>query len=493
MNNNTALTRHPEGSLRELWTISLPLMISTLASLLMIFTDRIFLAHYSIGALNASVNAGTLAWALTAGIGMITAMAEVFVAQYNGARRYKRIGVPVWQMVWFSIFSLLFFIPMAIWGGPAIFAGDSYAEMEIVYFRWLMFFGPSYALVTAFAGFFIGRGRTRMMIWLAVIVNLTNIVLDWALIFGVPGWIPEMGIRGAAIATCFGYFFESAFLAYLFLKKENRVQFGTGNWRLNWIEMVKCCRVGLPQGIFYTLEVLGWAVFFWMMSSLSEKHITISSICQSFAILLSFFCDGLSRGASAVAGNLIGANRHDAVKKIVRSGFFLLVLFSLASSLILLIDPVDTVHVLFFSDFEASSSATSFDGSWQNSLKTCMIFVFIFILFDGLRWLYSGLLTAAGDTFFLLIVGSLSVWIFLLAPVYFIVVRNNLPIEVAWGLTMVYGALFYLVYWFRFRQEGWKKIDLVSPVHPGLKNQANREASRLEVRSDAPRFADQSE
>ncbi len=380
---------------------------------------------------------------------------------------------------------------MAIWGGPVIFAGDPYAEMEIVYFRWLMFFGPSYALVTAFAGFFIGRGRTRMMIWLAVIANLINIVLDWALIFGVPGWIPEMGIQGAAIATCFGYFFESAVLAYLFLKKENRVQFGTGNWRLNWIEMAKCCRVGLPQGVFYTLEVLGWTVFFWMMSSLSEKHITISSICQSFAILLSFFCDGLSRGAAAVAGNLIGANRHDYVKKVLRSGFLLLILFSLATSLILLVDPIDTVHVLFFG--EGTHNPAAFDSSWQSSLQICMVFVVIFILFDGLRWLYSGLLSAAGDMLFLLIVGSLSVWIFLLAPVYFIVVRNNLPIEMAWGLTMVYGALFYLVYWFRFRQEGWKKIDLVTQPLTVADPQANREEDRPAEQSVLPRLADQPE
>lgn len=490
MNQSSALTRYPEGSIRELWTLSLPLMISTLASLCMIFTDRIFLAHYSVGALNASVNAGTLAWALTAGIGMITAMAEVFVAQYNGARRYSRLGIPVWQMIWFSLFSFLFFIPMSIWGAPAIFASDPYAEMEIVYFRWLMFFGPSYALVTAFAGFFIGRGKTKMMIWLAVIANLSNIVLDWALIFGVPGWIPELGIQGAAIATCFGYFFESAFLAYLFLKKENRENFGTGNWRLNWEEMVKCCKVGFPQGIFYTLEVLGWTVFFWMMSSLGEKHITISSICQSFAILLSFFCDGLSRGASAVAGNLIGAKRHNYVNKVLRSGFILLILFSLATSLILLVDPIDTVRLLFFSDFDGSGSA-SFDASWQSSLKICMVFVFIFILFDGLRWLFSGLLTAAGDTFFLLIVGSLSVWIFLLAPVYMIVVKNSLPIETAWGLTMVYGALFYLVYWIRFRQGGWKKINLV--ITQPSQELEHSKGDKLEEEAALTKLADQRE
>ena len=449
---NNTLTRYPEGSIRELWNISLPLMISSLASLFMIFTARIFLAPFSLGALNAFVNGGTLAWARGAGVGMITAMSEVFVAQYNGAKQFKRLGIPVWQMIWFAIFSMAFFVPMAIWGAPAIFAGDRYAELEVPYFRWLMLFGPSYALMTAVAGFFIGRGKTKVMIWLAIIANLINIVLDRALIFGIPGVIPEMGIQGAAIATCSGYFFESAVLGYLFLKKENRVHFGSAYWRINWKEMKKCCKVGLPQGVFCALEVFGWAVFYWMMTDLGEKHITISSICQSFTILLSFFCDGLSRGAAAVAGNFIGAGRHDLVKKVLRSGFTLLFFFSLATSLILVVDPVDIVKYLF-----VDSPSVSVEGS----LTICMVFSFIYILFDGLRWLFSGLLVAAGDTMFLLVAGSLSVWIFLLAPVYLIVVKQNLPVEYAWGLAVLYSALFFAVYAIRFRQGAWQRLSLV--------------------------------
>jgi len=448
-----SLTRYPEGSIRELWSISLPLMISSLASLFMIFTDRIFLAHYSTGALNASVNAGTLAWAMMAGVGMITAMSEVFVAQYNGAKLTKRLGVPVWQMIWFALFSLAFFLPMAIWGAPALFSGDRYGDLEIPYFRWLMIFGPSYALMMAFSGFFIGRGKTKTLIWLAIVTNLINILFDWTLIFGIPGLVPEMGIQGAAIATCLGYLFESAALAYLFLKKENRIQFGTARWHLNWGEMKKCCKIGVPQGVFCALEIFGWAVFYWMMTDLGEKHITISSICQSFTILLSFFYDGLSRGAAAVAGNFIGSKRYHLVGKVLKSGSLLLLLFSLASALILVVDPIDTVRLLFIQHP---------DESIVDSLKICMMFAFTYIFFDGLRWIFSGLLVAAGDTFFLLIAGSLSVWVFLLAPVYFIVVKQSLAVEYAWGLTVLYAALFFIIYGIRFKQGSWKKIDLVT-------------------------------
>jgi len=422
----------------------------------MIFTDRIFLARYSMADLNASVTAGTLAWAIMGGFGMITAMSEVFVAQYNGAKRYEKLGVPVWQMIWLAFLSLILFIPLGIWGGPAIFSESAHSHSEVIYFRWLMFFGPSYALLTSFAGFFIGRGKTAVMIWMAVIANLVNIGLDWALIFGIPGIIPELGIKGAAIATCTGYFLEAAMLAWLFLNKQNRLSFGTGNWKFDWNEMRKCLRVGLPQGVFCCLEIVGWYVFFWMMTSLSEKHITVSSICQSFTILLSFFCDGLSRGSAAVAGNLIGARKQELIGKVLKAGISLLVFFSLATALFLVIDPQDTVRLLFFEQFEA------IDASMISSLKTCMICAFAYMFFEGFRWILSGILVAAGDTLFLLVAGALSVWIFLLLPVYLVVVRQSLPVEIAWILTAIYSALLLSFYWVRFNRGEWRNIDLIT-------------------------------
>lgn len=457
-----SLTRYPEGSIRELWSISMPLMISMLASLFMIFTDRIFLAHYSLASLNAAVTAGTLAWALMVGVGMLTAMSEIFVAQYNGAKQYHRLGIPVWQMIWVSLFSIALFIPLGIWGAPLFFQNNLYAELEVEMFRWLMFFGPSYALMTTLSGFFIGRGKTKMLVFLAIGANMINIALDWALIFGVPGIVPELGIRGAAIATCFGYIFEAGVLSFVFLRKHNRENFGTGNYKIDWAEMKKCCRVGFPQGIFCSLEVFGWAIFYWLMTRLGEVHITVSSICQSFTILLSFFYDGLSRGAAAVAGNLIGAGKKEVVGKVLRSGVCLLVLFNLIVGVFLVLDPDDTVRLLFLEQ----GSAAAIDPAFQGALKTCLIFSFFYLLFEGIRWLLSGLLVAAGDTLFLFIAGSLSVWFLLLGPVYLIVVRSHLSVEYAWGLAAIYSALLFGLYWLRFNWGKWKTIELVKEETP---------------------------
>jgi multidrug resistance protein, MATE family len=463
MQNNSSLTKYPEGSIGELWTVSLPLMISSLASLLMIFVDRCFLARYSLESLNASVNSGTLAWAFLGGIGMLTVMSEVFVAQYNGAKLHTSIGVPVWQMIWFSIFSIIIFIPLGLWGGLLFFNGSAYSSLENDYFKYLMIFGPLYPIQTAISGFYIGRGKTRLLIFLGIIGNLINLVFDWALIFGIKGFIPEMGITGAAIATCIGTLVQVVILCFLFFQKKNRIYYGSSKWKFNYDVFLKCLKVGLPPAIFYCLEIIGWTLFFMMMTSIDEIHITISSICQTIVILLSFFFDGLNRGVAALAGNFIGSKKIDLIHSLLKSSLKLLLYFTIVVSVFLIIKPK------FIVDFLIPGTIEKHIFEWQSIagfsfyaiLKICLLCVFVYLFFEGLRWIFAGLLTAAGDTFFLLISGSLSVWVFLLVPVYLIVVKYSLSVQYAWVMAAVYAVLLSLIYWLRFQKGKWKEIKLI--------------------------------
>jgi len=452
------------SSVKGVFKLSLPLMISALATLFMIFVDRLFLARYSTDTLNAAVNSGTMAWAFFGGIGMATAMSEVFVAQYNGANDKKMIGASVWQMIWVAVISILFFVPMSLWGGPFIYSGSVYASMQIDYFSTLMMFAPAYALMSALAGFFIGQGKTKLLIALAITANLINIILDRILIFGIEGFVPEMGIKGAAIATCSGYLVQAAILLALFLSKKNRQEYGTYKFQFNKNQFLQALKIGAPQGIFYSLEIMGWAIFYEMMTGLSEFHITISAICQSIVILLSFFMDGLNKGVAAIAGNFIGAKRSDQTQKVMKSSIKLQMLFSSAVLLFFLLDP--NITVPFFLNSQESSLLTS--AEFLKTLKTCFLFVFMYITFEGFKWIFAGLLSAAGDTLFLLIAGTFSVWVFLLAPIYFIVVKLNLSVEIAWMLSVTYSIMTSIIYYLRYQSGKWKTIELIQSKDDSL-------------------------
>jgi len=460
------------GSLKELWKISYPLMLSFLSLFVMIFVDRIFLSHYSTQALNAATSAGTFSWSLILGWSTLAGLAEVFVSQYNGAKQYSMLGEPVWQMLWFSLFSIAFFLPMGLWGGSWFYGQPSSTNLEYIYFRYTMYFSPFSVMVAALTAFFVGQGKTSIIKWLALLGNAVNIVFDPLLIFGLGSIVPSMGVAGACIATGTGIIVQAAVLLYLFLKKENQNQFGTNQWKLRWFPFIRCVKIGLPPAIFVFIELLGWSIFYWMMTQISVEHILVSSICQSILLLFVFFGLGLEKGAAIVAGNLIGAQKVDKVHTTLYSGLKMLGLFFLLLVFFFIAFPDLLINLFLHNlqNFDIAFSTDAIDSSslvkLKSTIRTGLIFIAIYMIIEDIRWLINGILTAAGDTFFLMISGASCVWLFLLLPTYFFVMKPHATIHIAFVIWIAYSAIATLLFYFRFKQGKWQKLSLVIESNP---------------------------
>lgn len=450
-----SLTKHPQGSLRELWTLSFPLMLSSLSLMMMLFVDRLMLARFSSEALTAAVSASTFGWSFIFAFTVIGGIAEVFVAQYNGAGLKKKFGEPVWQMLWFSLFTAFVFIPFGFFGAQFVFPNQ---PLEYGYLKWMMIFGPSYPIYAALCGFFIGQGKTKMVTYLAFIANFINAGMDYVLIYGIEGITPSYGVEGAAIATSGSSIFQVIVLTLCFLSKQNRLEHNTGDWKFRWNAFKQCCKIGLPGGLFCGCEICGWAIYYWMLASVSPQHLVVASITQSFALLCYFFAEGVSKGAATIAGNLIGAGQIALVSKVFQNGLKLVVLFSGALLVIYLI--ADDLLVNAFLD--SARTEARWDSSLESSLRTCLLLSIGYMLFEGIRLLLTGLLTAAGDTRFLLLSGATNTWVFLVLPVYLLVVRTSSTIVFAATICLVYSAIAALSYFLRFQMGRWRKHALLT-------------------------------
>jgi len=451
-----ALTKYKEGSLQELCAISFPLMLSSLSVMAMLFVDRLFLAKFSLEAFNAAIAAGTLGWAFILGALVLTSISQVFVAQYYGAGRTEKLGEPVWQMIWLSLGMSIAFFPLALFGSDWFFGSSPETKLQMEYFKWLMFFGSSYAMYGALCGFFVGQGKVRLITLIAFLANFVNAGLDWVMIFGIPDLFPSLGVRGAAIATCTSQMFQVVVLFYLFLKKENRETYQTSNYKIHWDAMYQCIRIGSPAAIFMTLEILGWAIYYQLMVDISEKHITVAGIWQSLIILFWFITEGVQKGISTLAGNFIGAGK----RHLIRSSFFagikiLLLLFT--SILVLIMGFQEKIVEYFLTTAEISTI-----DEYRDAIFFCTVTGVLYMLFEGIRYLIAGILTAAGDTMFLLATGCISIWIFLIAPVYYIVVKNGSSIEVSSLICTAYAGLAAFINFVRYKQGKWKTIVITA-------------------------------
>lgn len=456
-----------DGSLRELWRVSSSLMISFFSMFAMMFCDRLFLANYSAKALSAATSAGTFYFAGQLFLVTLCAMAEVFVAQYNGAKQYQKLGQPVWQMIWLSLFSCLFFLSLATVGTNFLVETGFFNSEEGCYFRWSNFFAPCFPLLAAISAFFIGQGKTQMIKWMAVLGNLVNIILDPLFIFGIKGWIPSMGMKGAVIATAIGVALQVVILGKIFLSQTNRKVFGTSYWQFNRQSFWRYLKVGIPPAFFVLFEVVGWACFYKMMERLSPKHILVTSISQSVLFLLIFFGLALEKGVAAVAGNLIGAKQFHEVKQVFKSGLILVLSFGLVLAIILIGFPNYLID-WFFHNPAALEGSFKFSAELMVSTRLAIKFAFVVLVFyitiENIRFLLTGMLTSAGDTMFLMIAGSFSIWVFMIFPTYLFMVRGQSEVEMAFYIWLFYAVAITMILYWRFVKGKWRERHLIQDL-----------------------------
>lgn len=456
-----------DGSVKTLWKISLPLILSFLSTLGMITVDRFFLASYSAEALSAAVSGGTAAWAFTFGGQTLTNISGIFVAQYNGSNQHDKIGRPVWQMIWLSLAMSIPFSATAVWFAPWAFSGSHIAAEQTLYFRWTMAIGPLMCLIGGLNGFFIGRGKTYAITWLTLLGNLINLVLDPIFIFGW-GPIRSLGISGACLATGIGLLSQIIILFILFLKKENRDSLGTSSCRICRKTLWDMIRIGSPEAIAATLEIGAWATFYCLLSGLSAIHILVTSVGQSMLMAFFFFGIGMEQGISSVCGNLIGAKRKDEVVKAFGSGLKIVGLFGIGLMTTLWLGG-DWIVDLFLKkpdNLEGSShlSTLSIEDltlARDYVLKSCLI-IGVYIVIENVRCLLFGILRAAGDTFFILLLSVLSTWSILLLPTYLLMTIWKMPVNTSFWIWLSYATLSTAICYIRFASGGWRKREIFS-------------------------------
>jgi multidrug resistance protein, MATE family len=448
--------------IRQLWGMTFPLLLSSLSGMAMLFVDRLILAYYSLDAHNAAVESMNLGWAFLTGWIALANIAQIFVAQNFGAGQYRLLGQPVWQIIWLGVLSCFIFWPAAIWFPGIFFGPDPLYEMQRTYLFWMVIFGPAHVLFAGLAGFFIGQGKTFITSLTVLVGNVINTILCCVLVFGWDGYISSFGIQGSAISTNAAVLGQIIILGWAFLRQPNRELYGTKLWKWDPCLLGKCIKIGLPSAVFGILEVVGWVVFYQMMASLGEKHLTVAGIVQNILILFNFFGDGLSRAVAILSGNAIGANQPENVYKYVKAGFLLMSIFAVCLAIFL------WATNEFIIDWFLRTAPDEKRMLFYPALVFGLANVVIYKYLEGIRLIMAGALTAAADTLFLLIGGTCSIWVFMVIPIYYFVKLQGASIEMALALCSLYTFLSASVYGWRFYSNAWQKNDslVMEPTSP---------------------------
>ncbi|MBN9286909.1 MAG: hypothetical protein BGO43_04860 [Gammaproteobacteria bacterium 39-13] len=454
---NTAILNDSKGHIRALWRICFPLMLTALSGTLMAFLDRIILAKYDTQAMIAATIAANVVFIFQFGAMSIAMIAEVFVGQYNGAQQWKEIAKPVWQMIWFGLLCAFIMIPLGLFG-ETLFIPREFAKEGDPYFSWMMIFGPVFPVAAALSAFFIGRGKIKVVTLSVILGNILNLLLGLLLVWGIPGILAPLGAKGAAIATGIAETCVVLGLLWVFLHPSNQEKYQTHVWHFNKDLFIKCIKIGFPNTVGHMIATAAWAVLMLFLAKRGLEHITVISIGFSIWMLFSFITEGLQKGVTAIAANCIGAKKQKYISDVLMTGLKLQFLLAIILAVPLVIMP--NVLVDFFIPLHSEGADIS---HLRELVEMSCRWLWVAYIFDGMAWVIDGILTAAGDTRFIMFMNSIGTWVFCVAPIYLFVVIQDGAAMLTLQLITIYCLVLFASYYFRYRSNKWQNNLLVEP------------------------------
>lgn len=280
-------------------------------------TDTAFLGRVGEVALGAAAMGGllyicvyTIAFGFSVG-------SQILIARRNGEGNYRAVGPIMWQGTAFSFgMAVCLLILMYFSAAPLIrllITSDSIYGATYEFFTWRIW-GFLFAFVNVmFRGLYIGITRTKVLTMNAVVMALVNVVLDYALVFGELG-LPEMGVRGAALASVIA---EASslifFLLYTYYKVDLK-KYGLNRFGQFDLSMVlRILRISCFTMVQYFLAMAIWFVFFMALERLGQRQLAVANIVRSVYVVLLIPVQALSTTANTLVSNLIGAGGSSGV------------------------------------------------------------------------------------------------------------------------------------------------------------------------------------
>ncbi len=447
-----------KGGYKELLLIAFPLIISTGIHSIQHFIDRLFLSWYSAEAIAAAMPASMLNFTLMCAFLGVAGYTSTFVSQYYGAGEYNKIGAVIWNGLFISLIGgivLLFFIPLADEIFTFIGHEPTVIKYEIQYFR-IMNLGAFPAIAgTAISGFFSGTNNTIKIMWVSICAMIINVVLDYMMIFGNFG-LPELGVKGAAIATIIAHLF--AFLLYVVLLNRKNIK---RKYNLHFKPIInkelfkRFIKFGLPNGIHFFIDILGFTIFVLIIGRLGTISLAATNIAFNLNNLIFLPMIGVGISITVISGKYIGSKQPVYAERITYSGLVMLLFYVVPMILVFLIFPDK-----FINFFSSHSTTAEFDEI-SKILFQLIKFIAIYSIFDVFNITFSATLKGAGDTKFIMYFILIFSILFLIVPTFLIVEYYNFNIYYAWSILTIYVSLLGIIFFLRFKHGKWKSMSVI--------------------------------
>lgn len=323
-------------------SMALPMTISMLVNALYNIVDSYFVAKISedsMTALSLVYPMQNLIMAVTVGFAIGV---NAIIAFYLGAKKSEAANQAASMGMLFNIIHGILLNIGCIAIMPAflrIFTKDSnIMKMGLDYSNIVFMFTIPISISISFEKIFQSVGNMKVSMICMILGCVTNIILDPLFIFGI-GFIPELGIKGAAIATCIGQLVTlSGYIIAYFVRPipaKIRIEY----MKFDSTLCKKMYAIGIPATLNLALPSIQVSVLNGILSAYSAGYVLVLGSYYKLQTFLYLTVNGVVQGMRPLIGYNYGAGEKKRVRDIFKSALILIVGVMVIGTILCLIIP----------------------------------------------------------------------------------------------------------------------------------------------------------
>ncbi len=437
---------------RQIWNISIPIMLGSAAQNVIALSDAVLLYHRGEVEFAAIGFVGVF-YITIAAIGYsFSRGGQIIIARRMGEGRPEAVGHAFHTMLLFELalaalmwafmrFATPWFFQLFLNHSPEVYKG----ALEYIHFRaYGIFF--SYAGV-AIISLYTGIARTTFILIDTVVLAIVNLALNYGLIFGKFG-LPEMGIGGSGLASSIaeGIAFV-IFVTYMIFDQKIRPMRVFTVPEVDWKLTRQQLKISLPVVAHSAVGQGSWIFFFGMVENLGERSLAISNLARTVYLLLSIPMWGFSSGVNTLVSNLIGQGRkHDVLSAAWKTGYF-----CWAVTMVL------AVPILFFPGKLLYPLLGKSDMSLVTETQPIFYLMLLILSLATFGSVFVNALSGTGATWFGLKLQGVSIAIYL-SYIFYITNYTSLGLFWVWVAESLYWSVMIAMVTYYLRSGRWQNV-----------------------------------
>ncbi len=434
--------------------------------------DVAMVGHLGAASLAATGMGAMLVWAILSFAISLRTATQTVASRRLGQKKFEECGVAMHNG---HLLALVIGLPVSLAGYVyahklvPLFLEDTTVIHLCNEYTSIAFASVIFSMIGfVYQGFYTGVERTKIHMNVTITANMLNIYLNAGLIYGRDGvaqaleswnmgWLgnlwtlfpfPELGVKGAALATVSASVWMAAHYSFYLIKPEIRKRYHVFTFRFDRQMLWRQIKLALPQGSQEMIVMFGFSTFYKVVGMIGVIELAATQVV--FTILHASFMPamGFGQGCATLVGKYLGEKNPVYAEKSITEALRWSVIVMGSIGIIFLIVPHKILPV-FTQDPEIISV-----GIIGLRILGLVQFVDAF----GLTLWFA--LSGAGNTTYPALVESILVWGFFLPATYFFGVVFGAGFVGAWISFAVYIVLFALAMIRKIKLGDWKEIEV---------------------------------